>query len=61
MTKISDRLKIKDLNFSDIKIGDTAYFRRTIDMELVSKFAELSGDYNPMHMDEVYSKTSDFG
>ena len=28
---------------------------------MVHQFAELSGDYNPIHMDDAYAKTTRFG
>jgi 3-hydroxybutyryl-CoA dehydratase len=29
--------------------------------ELIRKFAEVSGDYNPIHLDEEFAKTTRFG
>jgi acyl dehydratase len=54
-------MKAKDLKFEDIKTGDSAAFDVTIREEDVQKFAELSGDYNPLHVDEEYAKGTDFG
>ena len=40
------------------KVGDKV--EEKID-ELVRKFAEVSGDVNPVHLDETYAKTTRFG
>ena len=42
-------------------MGDTASFSRTITEADVNEFAKLSGDYNPLHTDEEYAKTTKFG
>lgn len=51
------------LSFQDIKIGTVYEFRKKItkDKDKVLSFAKLSGDYNPLHVDESYSKKSRFG
>lgn len=45
----------------DLKIGDSFSTSRTVTDELVRKFAEVSGDYNPIHLDEEFAKTTRFG
>ena len=45
----------------DIKIGDTFSTSRLVTDEIIRKFAELSGDYNPIHLDEEFAKTTRFG
>src|ERR1041384_6567144 len=45
----------------DLKIGDTFSTSRKVTDELVRKFAEVSGDYNPIHLDEEFAKTTRFG
>jgi 3-hydroxybutyryl-CoA dehydratase len=45
----------------DLKIGDKFSTERHVTDELVRKFAEVSGDYNPIHLDEVFAKTTRFG
>lgn len=52
-------MNAKDLKFEDIKKGDAAFFAVTVTEGDLRKFAELSGDYNPIHVDKEYSK--DFG
>jgi 3-hydroxybutyryl-CoA dehydratase len=51
---------MKKLSFNDIKIGQTAEYQKIITEEDIRKFAEVSGDYNPVHMDEEYAKTTIF-
>ena len=45
----------------DIKVGDKFSRSRLITDELVRAFAEVSGDYNPIHLDEEFAKTTRFG
>lgn len=48
------------MNYQDIKIGDHATIEKTITKEDVEKFAELSLDTNPVHLDPEYGKNSIF-
>lgn len=43
------------------KVGDKVTETVTITEKMVQQFAELSGDFNPVHMDEEYAKTTRFG
>jgi len=45
----------------DLKIGDTFSTSREVTDELIRKFAEVSGDYNPIHLDEEFAKKTRFG
>lgn len=45
----------------DLKIGDKYSTTKQITDSVVKAFAELSGDYNPIHLDEEYAKTTRFG
>jgi 3-hydroxybutyryl-CoA dehydratase len=45
----------------NIKIGDSFSKERHVTDELVRAFAEVSGDYNPIHVDEEFAKTTRFG
>lgn len=45
----------------DLKIGDKFSTSKKITDEVVRAFAELSGDYNPIHLDEEFAKTTRFG
>lgn len=53
--------KINKLAYEDIKIGDVFSFEKMVDATAVGKFAEVSGDYNPLHMDDAYAIATPFG
>ena len=42
-------------------IGDSAEVTKTIEQSDVDAFADLTGDHNPVHVDEEFAKTSRFG
>jgi len=43
------------------KPGDTASFSKTIRDEDIQAFADLSGDSNPVHLDDDFARTTRFG
>src|SRR5437773_11698453 len=45
----------------DVKVGDEFAIDRQITDDLVRAFAELSGDHNPIHLDEEFAKRTRFG
>lgn len=45
----------------DLAIGDIFSTSRLVTDELIRKFADVSGDYNPIHLDEEFAKTTRFG
>ena len=53
--------KLEPVKYDDYNIGDSAKFTKTITEEDVMKFAEVSGDYNPIHVDPEFAKTAIFG
>ena len=40
------------MNASALTVGQSAHFTKVIDEAAVQSFADASGDYNPLHMDE---------
>lgn len=53
---------MQPLYFNDIEIGRRwATFKRTVTEADIVNFAGISGDFNPLHMDEEFGKTSLFG
>lgn len=45
----------------DIKIGDSFTATREVTDELIRDFADLSGDHNPIHLDEEFAAGTRFG
>ena len=48
------------MEFKEIQIGQKAEYTRIITEEDVNLFATVSGDENPVHMDEKFAKTTVF-
>src|SRR5687768_10962818 len=48
-------------NSMDLKAGDTFTKTRTVTDELVRAFAEVSGDFNPIHLDNDFAANTRFG
>jgi len=47
--------------FEDLSEGQSAEFTQVASDEAVQAFADLSGDHNPIHLDEAYARTTQFG
>jgi len=45
---------------TELEVGQTAEITRLVDEAAVAMFAEVSGDFNPLHMDEAYAARSPF-
>jgi len=44
-----------------VKVGDRAEFERTVSVEDIARFAEVTGDTNPLHQDADYAAKTRFG
>ena len=53
--------KLKEKRMADLLLGQKAYFTKTITESDVYLFAGITGDFNPIHVDEEYAKTTQFG
>jgi 3-oxoacyl-[acyl-carrier protein] reductase len=49
------------MDFEDILIGKKERFTHLITKEEVNVFAKLTGDFNPIHVDDDYALNSNFG
>lgn len=54
-----DTFKIK--TFDDIAEGMSGEFTKTLNDSDVRTFADVSGDHNPIHVDDDYAKSTIFG
>ena len=44
-----------------VRIGDHADFEKTVTAEDIQKFADVTGDHNPLHSDTEYARMTRFG
>ena len=49
------------MKYAEILVGATFSFEKEISREEVLRFAEISGDFNKLHIDEAFGKTTRFG
>ena len=52
---------MQGLFFEDLSLGQSAEFTRVIGAGDIDAFAAVSGDTNPVHLDEAYARTTPFG
>lgn len=50
----------KGKTIEELKIGDKAYFTKTVSEADVYNYIGVSGDFNPAHINEEYSKQTTF-
>ena len=53
-------VKIENFTISDLTVGQTDEIKIDINSDDVQRFAELSGDYSPIHVDEDFAKGKGF-
>ena len=49
------------LYFDELSIGQTAEVSHVVGAADIEAFAAVSGDHNPVHMDEAFAKSTPFG
>jgi 3-hydroxybutyryl-CoA dehydratase len=47
--------------YDEISVGDKDGFSKTVTESDIHSFSAFSGDFNPIHVDEVYATTSKLG
>lgn len=60
MSFIEQASKVCDVPYSQIQVGTTAMLSKTITNEDILEFAKVSGDVNPIHVDDDFAKTTMF-
>jgi len=53
-------IMVQDIKFADLKIGDKASMAKTVSEYDIYNFAGVTGDFNPVHIDAEYAKTTMF-
>ena len=52
--------ELSECSLNEIEIGFKKNFEITITESMLNDFAKLSGDYNPLHMNEEYASSTSF-
>ncbi len=47
--------------FDELSVGQAVEISRVVGAADIEAFAEVSGDNNPVHLDEAYARTTQFG
>ena len=50
----------RKLIWADLAVGDKASFDFSVASEDMARFAELSGDFNPLHIDDAFARAKQF-
>jgi len=46
---------------NNMNVGDSAEITKTIEQTDINAFADVTGDHNPVHVDEAFAQTTRFG
>ncbi|HEU4879577.1 MAG TPA: MaoC family dehydratase [Gemmatimonadaceae bacterium] len=49
------------MRYEDIRVGQSAEYSKVVSDEDVRAFAQITGDFNPVHIDEEAAKKTRFG
>jgi 3-hydroxybutyryl-CoA dehydratase len=52
---------VSNFTFDELTIGQSARFTKVVTSEHIKLFAVISGDLNPVHLDEAFAATTQFG
>jgi 3-hydroxybutyryl-CoA dehydratase len=52
---------VHGLYFDELSVGQSAEITRVVGAGDIEAFADVSGDINPVHLDEAYAQTTPFG
>jgi 3-hydroxybutyryl-CoA dehydratase len=51
---------VQGKSFDELKIGDSAQLSKTITEADINDFAKVTGDFNPLHLDQAYAEKTIF-
>jgi 3-hydroxybutyryl-CoA dehydratase len=52
---------VQGFYFDELSVGQSAQITRVVGAGDIEAFAEVSGDTNPVHLDDAYARTTTFG
>lgn len=52
---------MSSIDITQFAVGQRGEFTRTVTKEIIEAFAEISGDHNPIHLDDTYASKTSFG
>lgn len=52
---------MQGLYFDELSVGQSAETTHVVGVSDIEAFAKVSGDINPVHLDDAYAKTTSFG
>jgi 3-hydroxybutyryl-CoA dehydratase len=58
---VTTSANISNFTFNELTIGQSVSFTRLVTDEHIQLFAATSGDVNPVHLDDVFAATTQFG
>lgn len=61
MESVSKKITPNNLSFNDIKVGQIFSFEVLVNKAMSQNFARLTGDKNPLHLNNAYAKKTEFG
>jgi len=53
-------MKFEGKSIDELKLGDSAEWSRTVTEDDIKLFAEATGDFNPVHLDQTYAEKTFF-
>jgi len=53
-------MKFTGKSIDQLKVGDSAEWSRTVTEDGIKLFAEATGDFNPVHLDQTYAEKTFF-
>ena len=54
-------IAVQGFYFDELSVGQAVEISRVVGAADIEAFAEVSGDNNPVHLDEAYARTTQFG
>jgi len=60
MREVRRRTLINEYRYEDIAVGHQEHFEITVTEKMMEAFSDITGDINPLHLDEEYARANRF-